>query len=113
MFLVVLAFVGGCVFDGLITRVPPDAVTVGRLMLLKHDIVDFYDKNRMLPESLDALEIFCSKNSIPAWKENAWGGPILYSILNGTTVVLKTYGPGGSSATVTQMFKLNFDVIER
>ena len=29
--------IGGFVFDGLITRMPPDASTRGRLMRLKHD----------------------------------------------------------------------------
>ena len=54
-FLIVVAFIGGCVFDGLISRVPPDASTRGRLMRLKHELADFYGRNKTLPESLDAL----------------------------------------------------------
>jgi len=33
--LIIVAFIGGFVFEGLITRVPPDASTRGRLMQLK------------------------------------------------------------------------------
>ncbi len=108
--LIIVAFIGGCVFDSLITRVPPDASTRGRLMRLKHDIADFYARNKCLPESLDTLEEPESGTTKSAPKENAWGGPILYSVSNGTIVILKTYGPGGPDAKVRQEFTLQFDV---
>ena len=108
-FLVVVAFIGGCVFDGLISKVPPDASTRGRLMRLKHELADFYARNKRLPESLDTLEKSESGTTKSAPKENAWGGPILYSVSNGTIVILKTYGPGGPDATVRQEFTLQFD----
>jgi hypothetical protein len=108
--LIIVAFIGGCVFDSLITRVPPDASTRGRLMRLKHDIADFYARNKCLPESLDTLEEPESGTTKSAPKENAWGGPILYSVSNGTIVIFKTYGPGGPDATVRQEFTLQFDV---
>ena len=107
--LIIVAFIGGCVFDSLITRVPPDASTRGMLMRLKHSIVDFYARNKRLPESLDTLEKSESETTKSAPKENAWGGPILYSVSNGTIVILKTYGPGGPDATVRQEFTLQFD----
>lgn len=110
MFLVILAFIGGFVFDGLITRVPLDASTCGRMMQLKRDVVDFYTRNGALPESLDALET--SEEQVVS-KKNAWGGPILYSISNETTVVLMTYGPGGAEAEVKQAFTLIFNVNEK
>lgn len=110
MFLVILAFIGGFVFDGLITRVPLDASTCGRMMQLKRDIADFYAQNGALPESLDALETSDVKADS---KKNAWGGPISYSISNETTVVLKTYGPGGAEAEVKQAFTLIFNVNEK
>ena len=107
--LIIVAFIGGCIFDGLITRVPPDVSTRSRLMRLKHDIADFYARNKRLPESLDTLEKSESGTTKSAPKENAWGGPILYSVSNGTIVILKTYGPGGPDATVRQEFTLQFD----
>ena len=99
-FLIVVAFIGGCVFDGLISKVPPDASTRGRLMRLKHELADFYARNKTLPESLDALgrSDSVAEKSVP--KENAWGAPILYSVSNRTIVILKTYGPGGAEADV-------------
>ncbi len=111
--LVVLSFIGGFVFDSLITRVPPDASTRGRLMRLKKGIADFYDRNRTLPKSLEELRMSDSaaENSVP--KENAWGGPISYSVSNGTTVVLTTYGPGGTESEVKQTFTLTFHVNEK
>jgi hypothetical protein len=54
--IIIVAFMEGFAFDGLITRVPPDASTGGRLMLLKHEIADFYARNKVLRESLDAME---------------------------------------------------------
>ncbi len=111
--LMVVAFIGGFLFDGLITRVPKDASTRGRLMQLKRDLANFYDQNRILPESLDALKRSGLAFAKSAPKENAWGGPILYSVSNGTTVVLKTYGPGGAESEVKQTFTLTFDVDER
>ena len=104
--LIIVAFIGGFVFDGLITRVPPDAFTRSRLMRLKHDIADFYARNKRLPESLDTLEKPESEAAKFAPKENAWGGPIFYSMSNDTCVVLKTYGPGGPDAKVRQEFTL-------
>ena len=78
-FLVVVAFIGGCVFDGLISKVPPDASTRGRLMRLKHDIADFYARNKTLPESLDSLGKSDSAAAKSVPKENAWGGANLVS----------------------------------
>ena len=112
-FLIIVAFIGGFIFDGLITRVPPDASTRGRLMRLKHDIADFYARNKTLPESLDSLGKSDSAAAKSVPKENAWGGPILYSVSNGTMVILKTYGPGGAESEVKQTFSLTFDVNER
>ena len=112
-FLIVVAFIGGCVFDGLISKVPPDASTRGRLMRLKHEITEFYARNKTLPESLDSLEKSDSVAAKTAPKENAWGGPILYSVSNRTMVTLKTYGPGGVEAEVKQTFTLTFDVNEK
>lgn len=108
--LVVVAFIGGFIFDGLITRVPPDASTRGRLMRLKHELSGFYARNKALPESLDALgkSDSVAVKSVP--NQNAWGGPILYSVSNGTLVILKTYGPGGAESEVKQTFTLTFDV---
>ena len=111
--IIFLAFIGGCVFDGLISTVPPDASTRGRLMLLKHDISDFYARNKTLPESLDSLGKSDSVAAKSVPKENAWGGPILYSVSNGTIVILKTYGPGGAESEVKQTFSLTFDVNEK
>lgn len=112
-FLIIVAFIWGFIFDGLITRVPPDASTRGRLMRLKHDIADFYARNKTLPESLDSLRKSDSAAAKSVPKENAWGGPILYSVSNGTMVILKTYGPGGAESEVKQTFSLTFDVNER
>lgn len=112
-FLIIVAFIGGFIFDGLITRVPPDASTRGRLMRLKHDIADFYARNKTLPESLDSLRKSDSAAAKSVPKGNAWGGPILYSVSNGTMVILKTYGPGGAESEVKQTFSLTFDVNER
>ena len=112
-FLIIVAFIGGFVFDGLITRVPPDASTRGRLMRLKHELADFYARNKVLPESLDALKMSDSVASKSALKENAWGGPILYSVSNRTTVTLKTYCPGGAQSEVKQTFTLTFDVNDK
>lgn len=75
--LIVVAFIGGFIFDGLITRVPPDASTRGRLMRLKHELSDFYARNKTLPESLDALGKSDSAAAKSAPKENAWGWPNL------------------------------------
>ena len=111
--LIVVAFIGGFIFDGLITRVPPDASTRGRLMRLKHELSDFYARNKTLPESLDALGKSDSAAEKSAPKENAWGAPILYSVSNRTMVILKTYGPGGAEADVKQTFTLRFDVNEK
>lgn len=107
LFLIILAFVGGFVFDGLITRVPPDASTRGRMIQLKNNIVDFYARNGTLPESLEALK---TPGMNVVSRENAWGGPIMYSVSNETTVVLKTYGLGGAESEVSQVFTLTFDV---
>ena len=109
-FLVVVAFIGGCVFDGLISKVPPDASTRGRLMRLMHELADFYARNKTLPESLDSLGKSDSAAAKTVPKENAWGGPILYSVSNRTMVTLKTYGPGGPESEVKQTFTLTFDV---
>ncbi len=111
--LVVVAFIGGFIFDGLITRVPPDASTRGRLMRLKHELSDFYARNKAVPESLDALGKSDSVAVKSVSNQNAWGGPILYSVSNGTLVILKTYGPGGAESEVKQTFTLTFDVNER
>ena len=78
-------------------------------MRLKHELSDFYARNKALPESLDALgkSDSVAVKSVP--NQNAWGGPILYSVSNGTIAILKTYGPGGPDATVRQEFTLQFD----
>ena len=112
-FLIIVAFIGGVLFNGLMTRVPKDASTRGRLMRLKRDIAAFYDQNRILPESLDELKMSGSASDNSVSMENAWGGPILYSVSNGTTVILTTYGPGGAESEVKQTFSLTFDVNER
>ena len=112
-FLIIVAFIGGFLFNGLMTRVPKDASTRGRLMQLKRNISSFYDKHRILPASLDALQMTGSASDKPAPMENAWGGQILYSVTNGTTVILTTYGPGGAESEVKQTFSLTFDVNER
>ena len=112
-FLIIVAFIGGFLFDGLMTRVPKDASTRGRLMRLKRDIAAFYDQNGILPTSLDALNMSNSASDKSVPMENAWGGPILYSVSNGTTVILTTYGPGGVESEVKQTFSLTFDVNER
>jgi hypothetical protein len=109
-FLIIVAFIGGCVFDGLISKVPPDASTRGRLMRLKHELSDFYARNKTLPESLEALAMSNSEAAKSAPKGNAWGGPILYSVSNRTIVILKTFGPGGAESEVKQTFTLTFDV---
>ncbi len=112
-FLIVIAFIGGFLFNGLMTRVPKDASTRGRLMRLKSDIAAYYDRNKILPESLDELKMSGSASDESVPMENAWGGPILYSVTNGTTVILTTYGPGGAESEVKQEFTLTFDVNER
>ena len=109
-FLIIVAFLGGCVFDGLISKVPPDASTRGRLMRLKHELADFYARNKTLPESLESLAMSDSEAAKSAPKENAWGGPILYSVSNRTIVILKTFGPGVAESEVKQTFTLTFDV---
>ena len=105
---VVLAFIGGCIFDGLITRVPQDALTSGRLMRLKKNIERYYAVKKSIPESLNIIAATLGDIST----NNAWGGPIFYSVSNETSVILKTYGPGGPDAKVRQEFTLQFDVLE-
>ena len=112
-FLIIVAFIGGFLFNGLMTRVPKDASTRGRLMQLKSDIAAYYGRNKILPVSLDALNMSNSASDKSAPMENAWGGPILYSVTNGTTVILTTYGLGGAESEVKQEFTLTFDVNER
>lgn len=106
MILVVIAFVGGCVFNGLITRVPQDSLTSGRLMRLKKSIEKYYDINRSIPERLNVIAVTSDDIST----NNAWGGPIFYSVSNETSVTLKTYGLGGQDAKVRREFTLQFDV---
>ena len=112
-FLIIVAFIGGFLFNGLMTRVPKDASTRGRLMRLKRDIAAYYGRNKILPVSLDALNMSNSASDKSAPVQNAWGSPILYSVTNGTTVILTTYGPGGAESEVKQTFSLTFDVNER
>ena len=110
MILIVTAFIGGYVFNGLITRVPQDALTSGRLMRLKKDIEKYYAVKRTVPKTLSEVTISASNQDA---KNNVWGGAILYSVSNETIVVLKTYGPGGPHAKVKQEFSLQFDLNER
>lgn len=107
MILTVTAFIGGCVFNGFITRVPQDALTSGRLMRLKKDIEKCYAVKRTVPKTLSEVTISASNQDAT---NNAWGGVIHYSVSNETTVVLKTYGPGGPHAEVRQEFSLQFDL---
>ena len=105
--LVVIAFIGGCIFDGIITRVPQDALTSGRLMRLKKSIEKHYAVKKAIPEDLNEV-IAATSDDVST--NNAWGEPIFYSVSNDMCVILKTYGPGGPDAKVRQEFTLQFDV---
>lgn len=107
MILIVTAFIGGYVFNGLITRVPQDALTSGRLMRLRKDIEKYYAVKRTVPKTLSEVTISASNQDAT---NNVWKGAILYSVSNETIVVLKTYGPGGPCAEVKQEFSLQFDL---
>lgn len=110
MILIVAAFIGGYVFDGLITHVSQDALTSGRLMRLKKDIEKYYAVKRTVPKTLSEVTISASNQDTT---NNVWGGAILYSVSNETIVVLKTYGPGGPRVEVKQEFSLQFDLNEK
>ena len=66
----------------------------------------------VLPKKLsDVVDSQIDDNKVRSLK-NAWGYPIEYVVLEGTSVVLKTYGKSGSNGKVKQEFVLQFDVRE-
>lgn len=110
LFSIVLSFVGGCIFDGLITYAPKDAVTRGRIKSVERRIRKYYKTRGMLPKDMAELRMFLNEDM--CFGNNAWGKPILYVATNNTSVVLLTYGPGGDTADVRQEFRRQFDVAD-
>lgn len=106
--LVILAFIGGCLFDGLITYVPQDALTKNAIEGVERGIRKYYKAKGFLPKDVDALREFLGEGD--DFAINAWAIPIMYVSTNETSVTLSTYGPGGKSARIRQEFIRQFDV---
>ena len=87
-----VAFVLGMLFDGLITRVPKESLTVSRLQVLKRDVETYYAQHKTLPKTIEELSRFSSRSESEL--KNSWGKPIYYRTTNHTEVILTTVGYG-------------------
>ena len=85
-----VAFVLGMLFDGLITRVPKESLTVSRLQVLKRDVETYYAQHKTLPKTIEELSRFSSRSESEL--KNSWGKPIYYRTTNNTEVILTTVG---------------------
>lgn len=105
-----LAFVGGCIFDGLITRIPKDILTIGRVKCVERGTRKYCKNYGRLPKDLSELRAFLKEDA--HFGKNAWGDVILFCTTNTSSVVLLTYGPEGPGAEVQQEFRRQFDVAD-
>ena len=101
---VLLGFLLGFVCDGLITRIPKDVQTCSHMLVLEREIKNYRQRLGKLPASLDGLPLDGREHC----RRNAWGEEISYVVTNGTEVILRTFGQGGSDAKIVQTFERRF-----
>ena len=99
----------GWIFASSITYVPQDALMEVRLLCIQRAVQRYYADNHRCPVSLTEVsgyEELKSENAL----EDLWGGPICYSVVDETNVVLRTCVGGDASSRVRQEFTLEFCV---
>ena len=83
--------------ESLVTRIPPKALTEGRMSVTKRRILQYAQTNDRLPQDLIALP---EMPGFDTTTNDAWGYPIQYSIGEDGSVTLTSLGsdgkPGGS-----------------
>ena len=102
------AAVGGFLINGLVDRVPREAMTANAMILIERAIRQHYAETGTLPERIDDGNLLWQGR--PVRCVNSYGHPILYSVSNGSVVELKSYGFCGEDAEVKQIFLFQFDV---
>lgn len=92
IFLCVISFGLGVIFDGLITRVPDEASTLSKMQILERELKKYCALNGQLPKTIDELCKFspCVENC----RTNSWGKPIRYVVTSDSQVVLVTSADG-------------------
>jgi len=100
-----LMFVLGFLFDGLITKIPREAMAVGDMIRAERAIKSYYNSKGIVPDSWSAIGIDSMKNR--------YGNPIEYSVANSYHVTLRACGFGSEHSQVKNYFILQFDVREK
>ena len=102
MFVCLAMFVLGFVVDGLITKMPREAMAAGDMMRAERMVRAYYNSKGSVPRSWS--DIGC--NSLT----NRYGNVIEYSVANDYFVTLKAHGFGGGHSLVKNYFVRQFDV---
>ncbi len=91
---------------------PPEAQSKARMREMAQEIRQYYAERGELPNSLSEL-VLRHDDGVDSFV-NGWGGPIVYSMSNGTTVLLKTCESVSSyGSELRQTFTLQFDVASK
>lgn len=101
----VAMFVLGYVFDGLICKMPREALSAGDMISAERMVKAYYKSKGKVPCSW--ADVGC--NSLT----NHYGNPIEYSVTNDYFVTLRAYGFGGGHTFVKNYFVRQFDVREK
>ncbi len=100
-----MMFVLGFVVDGLITKVPREAMAVGDMIGAERVVRSYYDSKGAVPEIWSGFGV----NSMT----NRYGNQIEYFVTNNYYVTLRAYGFGGEHSRVKNYFIRQFDVREK
>lgn len=98
-------FVLGFLVDGMITKVPREALAQSEIVRMERAIRNFHAAKKRLPISLDEIA-----NSNGFSKTNVYGYAIEYTRINKFEVWLRSAGYGGESADVKNYYGKQFDV---
>ena len=98
----VVMFVLGYVFDGLITKMPREAMSAGDMIAAERMVRAYYNSKGKVPRSW--ADVSCNILT------NRYGNPIEYSVANDYFVTLSAYGFGGEHSQVRNYFVRQFDV---
>lgn len=98
----VAMFVLGYVFDGLITKMPREALSAGDMICAERMVRAYYNSKGKAP--LSWADVSCNNLT------NRYGNPIEYSVTNDYFVTLRAYGFGGEHSQVKNLFVRQFDV---
>ena len=100
-----LFFMLGFLVDGMITRVPREALAQNDLIRVERCIRKYYSDTRRLPVSLNDA---ANGKEVPL--VNSYGHPIEYSVSNEFEVSLRALGYGGNNSDVKNYYVRMFDV---